>query len=575
MEPVVENGKIYEFADFRLIPVEELLLRNGERVPLNSKSFRVLTMLVERHGHLVTKLEIIDTIWKDSFVEEGSITKAIWAVRQALEDTSKEGFIQTVPRRGYRFVFPVTIVANGSSAYSVSDLTRFDKDVQKADFGTENPRTSGFSGAISVAGESSPVDLAVRAQNDLLSSSRNRTGFTALKAYASIALVVLAGIVLYSTVNWRSFGKTNGPPDRGTNNEEAYQLYQQAENLSEGRLRKDMPVALDDLNQAVALDPNFARAWAAKALLHRYLAAYAGADQTEQYQKSMDAVGKALAIDPDNSVAQSSLCLNKFLYEYDFAGAESACKRALEVDPDSSVAHKAYANFLYSRGRSDEAIAESRRAIELQPLSREHRQTYALALYYARRYEEEEVQWKRLLELNPSHSYIYTRLFINLAQQGKEDKAFEYLIKKLRSEDKQDDETIERFRSAFAASGWRGVTTERIKHPELEGFTGPFDVACLYATIGDKEKAFEFLEKAYQEHNYRISVLEVEPQLDPLRDDPRFADLVRRVNGGVTLLQRTKSPNRSGQICFWNKTTLRSMFINFDSSSARLRSAPG
>ena len=533
MGSVVENGKIYEFADFRLIPGEELLLRNGERVPLNSKSFRVLSMLIERHGHLVPKLEIIDTIWKDSFVEEGSLTKAIWAVRQALEDTSKEGFIQTVPRLGYRFVHPVSIVTNGSGAYRVSDLIRIDDDSQKADFGEEKPATNGFSGAIainSVAAENPQRELTGIAQNDLVSSRRKSTSFAALKAYAAIVLVFLAGIVLYSTVNWRSFGKTNGPPDRGTSNEEANQLYQQAENLSEGRLRQDMPLALDYLNQAVTLDPNYAQAWAAKALLHRYLVVY-GADQTEQYKKSMDAVEKALAIDPNITEAHSALCLNKFLYEYDFAGAESACKRALELDPESSVGHKVYANFLYSRGRSGEAIAESKQAIELQPLSREHKQTYALALYYARRYEEEEVQWKRLIELNRTHKYIYTRLFINLAQQRKYDKAFEYLIKNLTLEDKQDNEIIERFRSAFAASGWRGVTMERIKHPELEGFTGPFDVACLYATIGDKDKAFEFLEKAYQEHNYRISVLQVEPQLDPLRDDPRYSDLVRRVEG--------------------------------------------
>ena len=531
MESAVGNGRIYEFADFRLVPAEELLLRNGEQVPLNPKSFRVLSMLVERHGHLVPKLEIIDSIWNDSFVEEGSLTKAIWAVRHALEDTSKEGFIQTVPRRGYRFVHPVSVV---TGAYRVSDLTRIDEDSHTAASGAEKPTTNGFSKAIvagSVAAETPERNLAGIAQNDPVSFRRSSTSFTASKAYASIALVFLAGMVLYSSVNWRSFDKTNVPPDHGTNNEEAYQLYQQAENLSEGRLRKDMPVALDYLNQAVTLDPNFARAWAAKALLHRYLVTYAGADQSEQYKKSMDAVEKALAIDPNISEAHSSVCLNKFLYEYDFAGAERACKRALELDPDSSVGHKAYANFLYSRGRFEEAIAESKRAVELQPLSREHKQTYALALYYARRYEEEEVQWKRLLELNPTHSYIYTRLFINLAQQEKYDKAFEYLIRKLSSEDKQDNETIERFRSAFAASGWRGVTMERIKHPELEGFTGPFDVACLYATIGDNDKAFEFLEKAYQEHNYRISVLQVEPQLDPLRDDPRYSDLVRRVEG--------------------------------------------
>jgi len=244
----------------------------------------------------------------------------------------------------------------------------------------------------------------------------------------------------------------------------------------------------------------------------------------------MDALGRALAIDPNVSEAYSALCINKLRYEYDFAGAASSCKRALEIDPDSPNGHNAYATFLYSRGSSDDAIAEIKRAMELQPLSLKFMQAYALTLYYARRYEEEEVQWKRLLELNPTHGYIYTRLFINLAQQGKEDKAFDYLIKRFAMADKPDNEAVERFRSAFASSGWRGVTMERIKHPELEGSTtGPFDIACLYAKLGDKDKAIEYLEKAYQERNYKIAVLEVEPQLDPLRDDPRYADLVHRV----------------------------------------------
>ena len=117
---------------------------------------------------------------------------------------------------------------------------------------------------------------------------------------------------------------------------------------------------------------------------------------------------------------------------------------------------------------------------------------------------------------------------MNAAQQRKEDKAFDYLIKKL-TLDKADNETIERFRIAYAASGWRGVTMERIKHPETESIAGPFDVACLYASLGDKDKAFENLENAYQERSYRLAVLQVEPQLDPLRDDPRFDDFIRRV----------------------------------------------
>src|SRR5262245_52404337 len=110
MEPVAKNGKIYALDQFRLIPDEDLLFRDGEPVALNPKAFRVLALLVERSGHLVQKSEILDLIWEGSFVEEGSLAKAISFARQALGDTSKEKFIQTVPRRGYRFVVPVSVI---------------------------------------------------------------------------------------------------------------------------------------------------------------------------------------------------------------------------------------------------------------------------------------------------------------------------------------------------------------------------------------------------------------------------------------------------------------------------------
>jgi DNA-binding winged-HTH domains len=517
-----QDEKIYEFGDFRLIPGECLLLNNGKQIPLNMKSFSVLTVLVERNGHMVTKSDIVDLIWKDTFVEEGSVTKAVWSVRHALGDKAKDKFIRTIPGQGYRFVAPVSVL-EASGSFRLSDLAKA-TDIHVTNGSVIEP-------LIADTAPSKPRDSVYFEQPFAAKPSffRRLRGTT---SYFAIGAVLLAGLALYATFNGRHSGKDEHPSsDRGTKNEEAAQLFRQAANLSSGRLPKKLPAALDYLNQAVALDPNFAQAWATKAHLHRDLADGFGGDQEEQYRKSMDALGKALAIDPNISEAYSALCLNKLRYEYDFAGAESSCKRALELDPDSSIGHKSYATFLYSRGRPDEAIAEIKRGMELQPLSLQFQQVYALTLYYARRYEEEEVQWSRLLELNPTHSYIYTRLFINLAQQGKEDKAFDYLIKKLTLADQPDNEAIESFRSAFAASGWRGVTMERIKHPELEGFTGPFDVACLYASVGDKDKAFQYLEKAYRERNYRVSMLQVEPQLDPLRDDPRYADLVRRVEG--------------------------------------------
>src|SRR4051812_2458332 len=104
------DDHIFEFGEFRLIRDEGLLLRHEEPIPLSIKAFATLALLVERHGHLVQKSELLDEVWKDVSVEEAAVSRCVWNVRHALGDTSKERFIQTVPRRGYRFVFPVTVV---------------------------------------------------------------------------------------------------------------------------------------------------------------------------------------------------------------------------------------------------------------------------------------------------------------------------------------------------------------------------------------------------------------------------------------------------------------------------------
>jgi adenylate cyclase len=116
MESGGKEQRIYEFGDFRLIPGEGLLLHNGEPIALQPKAFAVLALLVERNGHLVAKSEIIDKVWEGAFVEEAAISKSIWFVRNALGDASKEKFIQTVPRRGYRFVAPVKVLNDPAAA---------------------------------------------------------------------------------------------------------------------------------------------------------------------------------------------------------------------------------------------------------------------------------------------------------------------------------------------------------------------------------------------------------------------------------------------------------------------------
>jgi tetratricopeptide (TPR) repeat protein len=316
---------------------------------------------------------------------------------------------------------------------------------------------------------------------------------------------------------------------RGTNNEDAYRSYLLAVNFAQQRLTQDMEKAAEFFEQAVEEDPDFAKAWAAKAMNHAYLRAYRGANVHEQYRKSMEAVQRALALNPNLAEAHAALCLNKNRHEYDAAGAEAACRRALELDPDSSEVQKVYSNFLYTQGRFDEAIQAARKAIDLQPLSYDHQQTLGLALYFARRHSEEEAQWKRLIELNPNHKPIYNWLVRCLARQGKHAEALEYLVKSLTMENANDG-TIRRLRAAFVTSGWRGVTEERIRLAAARENTSSFELARFYASINDKDNAFKVLDRAYQERSNMIAVLGVDPELDPLRNDPRYIELLHKVN---------------------------------------------
>ena len=322
------------------------------------------------------------------------------------------------------------------------------------------------------------------------------------------------------------------PTARGTDNEEAYASYLMAMNLSEERGIQSVLKCLEYLEQAVALDPNYARAWASIALTHGDLIGHSDSDQQEHYQRGMEAIAKALAIDPNLPAAFTAQCNFKNRYEYNAVEAETACKHALELDSNSPVAHKIYANFLYSQGRFDEAVSEINKAMEIQPVSYRNQQIYGLTLFFARRYPEAEAQFKHLLDLNPKHNYINKQLVTILELQGKESEAFGFLIDSLVLDGK-DARVIQRYKDIYSKGGWRGVTIERIKTGDVETVPGDFKTACLYARLGDKDKAFGFLEKAFRKHSFQIAVLKVQPQLDSLRDDPRYIDLVQRVENQI------------------------------------------
>jgi len=317
------------------------------------------------------------------------------------------------------------------------------------------------------------------------------------------------------------FGVSRNHPvrGRGTANEEAYRAYVQGMYLLDTRNK----VALEYLEKAVSLDPAYAQAWAGKALAHDQEAI---SRYDENYSKALEAIKIALARDPNQSDAYSALCRGRLYFEWDPASAEEACLRAIELNRTSTIARQKYAAFLGATGRGDEAISQIKIAEDLEPISYVNQVYFANTLYLNRRFEEAVVQYKALIDLKPDRIPPYNWFIRALEAQGNKKEAFDWFIKSLIIE-RKDEEFVQRFRAVYEQSGYDGVLVERIKTLERDN---PFRKAGLYARIGDKDNAFEMLEKCYQQRAWQVAVLlHVEPQLDSLRDDPRYHDLLRRV----------------------------------------------
>jgi Flp pilus assembly protein TadD len=247
----------------------------------------------------------------------------------------------------------------------------------------------------------------------------------------------------------------------------------------------------------------------------------------EDYERSMNAISKALELEPDLSEAYTALCENHIYVEFDFAAAERDCKHAVDLNPNSSAAHEIYARFLATRGRHDESITEITTAVDLEPTSVFIQRNLGITLFYARRYEEAVVQLKRVVEMDPNYWSSYSWLYDICGIKGDGAAAFEWFNAELARKNTEN-ATVESFAAAFRSSGWKGVMEEQARRFDRKN--DPYYTGAIYSALsGDKDKAFELLERSFQDREWGMAYLLLEPRLDNLRDDPRLADLVGRV----------------------------------------------
>ena len=311
-----------------------------------------------------------------------------------------------------------------------------------------------------------------------------------------------------------------------TENAEAYNLYLQGRFYSNKRTAKDVWKSVEYFQQAVAVDPNYALGYAGLAEAYAVLPNYRGASARETLPRAKDAALKALSLDNDLAEAHTAFGLITHLWAYDFAGAEREYKRAIELNPNYAPAHQNYGNLVSTLGRHEEALAKFKRALEIDPFSLVINRAYGERFALARRYDEAIAQLKKTLELDAG--FLSARYSLAAAYQmnGNYAECVEELAKSQDLMGKP--QAAASVRESYGRNGWQGflrmITEERLQ------FSSPWDnLAVFHAALGEKDKAFAELNKAYENRETFMVLLKVDPRLDPLRDDPRFQELLRKV----------------------------------------------
>lgn len=318
---------------------------------------------------------------------------------------------------------------------------------------------------------------------------------------------------------------------RFTSNTEALDAYLKGRYFWNRRTGGDLQTAIKYFNDAIEKDPSYALAYAGLADTYSLLADYSAARPDETYPRAKDAAMKALNLDDELAEAHASLAYVKMSYDRDWQAAEDEYRRAISLNPNYASARQWYSEYLTAMGRFDEALAEIRRAKEIDPLSPIINAGEVWVLYFARHYDEAIERGRRISELNPEFAEIHEYLKRCYDQKGmyREAIAARQTRRKLAGLDSTGNAILE---SAAAASNTKDYWKKRLEQEIEEARNEPlasFDMAEIYAQLGEKELAFEWLEKAINERQYWLMYLRVAPNLDALRSDARFADALRRV----------------------------------------------
>lgn len=566
-------ARCYEFGPFRLDATGGVLFRDSERLAISPKAIEVLILLVQAQGNPVTKEELLSKVWPDAIVEEGSLTSHISLLRKTLG----EHYIETIPKRGYRFIGsakPVTesrqqrpqirslavlplsslgrdedgdrfadsmteaLITNLAKVRALRVVSRTSvlryKNTQKSmpEIGTELAVDGLVEGSVQLEGNRVRINARlVSAPNDehLWADFYDRDLRDVLILQNEVARAIAKEIQVTLTPQERARlagGRAVDP--------EAYQLYVKGRHLWVKRTEETLDRAIRYFEASIARDPDYAAAYSGLADCYSSLAFSfdIGSQRPADVQpKARAAALKAIALDEGLAEAHNSLAYVMLNYDWDWDGAEAEFMQSLLLNPGYAHAHHWYAHLLLSSGRTPEALAESYRAVELDPLSSIMNLHLGWHYLYSQEYDRALDQLAKTLELDPNYGLAYWYRGLVYEQQGKYDEALQELshAKDLLKTNLTLDADRARIYAAWGDRSNADRTIAKLSRVSSRRYVNPYQIALIYAGLQQVAEAFDWLGKALHERSDMLVYLKIDPRLNPLRADPRFVDFERRV----------------------------------------------
>jgi TolB-like protein/DNA-binding winged helix-turn-helix (wHTH) protein/Tfp pilus assembly protein PilF len=591
------------------------LRKAGVRLKLSGQPFQLLSILLLRPGEVVTREELQGQLWPDTFVDvDRNLNTAVNKIREVLGDSAENPrFVETLPRRGYRFIAPVE--GNRVSAPQLQDVRRMSwprlwfmlacalllgtlswrawNRVPRHKSIAEKPHIN----SVAVL----PLrDLAADSSEDYFADGMTEELITQLGGLSSIRIISRTSIMQFkkSNLSLPEIGKqlnvdalvegtvrrsgdrvritvrlvsttpehliwqkayesdmrdvlmlqTNVAHDIAGNirtsldserapgaaankslDPETHEDYLRGRYFLAMRTAQSMNTAVDYFQRAVQRDPQYAQAYAGLAATYVLLGSYELLPPEKSYPLAMKFSNKALELDGALSEAYSARATAECYYEFNWAAADRDFQRAIALDPSSALAHHWYGEYFNGVGNTERAISELKIARELDPLSLPLISTLARMYREAHHFDEAVQQCKQTLTLDPNFSMGHWCL--GQAYLAKKQYAEATLELKRANELGTTPLVVCDLGWAYAVSGNKAearAILDSLKKKTQFSYVSPYLIASIYGALGEKDEAFEWLEKAFDTRD-GLSYMLVDPKMDPLRSDPRFTPLIQRL----------------------------------------------